>query len=170
MDTSLWGNGEAKGLDSLLEEVNEGESYLRLDDSGLVRVVEVAKLHISQPLYGSRGCLVEVSRRLPDGGTAQRNEHPSEKLKRGETPRQAVVRGIWEELQIAEGGILTLSMKLPEMESRASKSFPNLVCLYILHHADVVLFNSVSICHRAAFETTESNGTVHQWKWEKWGA
>ncbi len=167
VDTEAWGKGEAKTINDLFGEVLGGESYLRIDGTTLTRVVEVAKIKISQALYRNRGYLIEVSRSLPDGRISQRNGYPAEKLKRHETPAQAVVRGIHEELQLSENNIHHMAMMPAVKEIKSSKSYPNLQCIYILHESDVVLLNSVSICHKSMFETKEDDGTMHQWKWER---
>lgn len=166
IDITSWGVGKAKTVNDLFGEIVEGESHLRIDDDGLHRIIEVAKLHISQALYAERGCLVEVSESLPDGRVISRNEYPSETLKKGETSQQAVMRGIWEELQVGKDGIYSVEMTPPVVESRPSKSYPGFSCKYVLHHAKIELYNSVSICHQVTFTVKEDDGTEHVFRWE----
>ncbi len=161
-----WGAGEAKTVDDLLGEIAEGECYLRVDQSGITRVIEVAKLHILQALYRNRGYLIEVSECPPGRGLSKKDDHPSETLKRGETAMQAAIRGVKEELSVGRDYIHSMGLMSLEIEPRPSKSYPNLTCIYVLHHIEVILLNSVQICHQRKFETMEPDGTVHQWRWQ----
>lgn len=164
--TSLWGLGEAKKTQDLVKEISEGESYLRIDADGVFRIVEIVKMFLyPPPHHPARDCLLmEVGQYFPDGRYRERNQHPAGKVKRGESPKDAFLREAKEELKLdAFFEILALPVL---SESRPSKSYPGLPCLYIVHGFRAGVFGMENLCHHEESTITEEDGTKHIFKWE----
>jgi hypothetical protein len=128
INTSLYGVGASKPLELLLEEVAVGESILSTSSSsGVQRTVSVVNVRILNP---SDKTLYEATQILPTGIERPRNLPLSEKMLPSENWREAVIRGIDEEL----GSILvpkpdvsivdTTYMKTEEVKE--SQSYPGL--------------------------------------------
>jgi len=163
VNVELWGKGKAKTVSNLLEEIRKKESQLVIDEKGISRVVGIAKMIICDPNRPERGSLIELSQRLPDGRIRKRNQQPSEKIKGKESPEEAVVRGIKEELHIGRGGYRLFSIP-PKVESIPSPSYPGLPCYYTVHRFKVVLrANSPAL--EESFTITEKDGTFHLFGW-----
>jgi hypothetical protein len=128
INTSLYGVGASKPLELLFEEVAVGESILSTSSStGVQRTVSVVNVRILNP---SDKALYEATQILPTGIERPRNLPLSEKMLPSENWREAVIRGIDEEL----GSILvpnpdvsiddTTYMKTEEVKE--SQSYPGL--------------------------------------------
>ena len=85
ISTESWGTGKAKGIGDLAEEINNGESSLRINDDGIMRVTRIVKMRIIDPNNLARGILKEVFQILPDGRRRDRNQMPSGRIKAGES-------------------------------------------------------------------------------------
>ena len=164
VSVDLWGKGEYKGLDDLLEEIEQGESFLKIDGNGIARTVEIVKLFVCDEDHPERGSLFELKQILPDGRVRERMQCPSEKIKSGETPKAAAIRGVKEELHISFTGYRLFGTPLT-IENTVSKSYPNLPCSYVIHNFKVIL-NHGSPALRERFTIAEGNGTTNFFGWE----
>jgi hypothetical protein len=129
-----WGQGSAKTVEHLEEEILSGESRLVSEKGTLYREIEFV---MSDVLYSSGDAvwrLVESKQVFQDGRVRvrQKDSSVSEKMKPGEDPVLGLIRGIEEELgfrpdpeQIERLGILE--------EEQESKSFPGLRTRYRGH-------------------------------------
>jgi hypothetical protein len=129
-----WGQGSAKTVEHLEEEIRSGESRLVSERGTLYREIEFV---MSDVLYSSGDAvwrLVESKQVFQDGRVRvrQKDSSVSEKMKPGEDPVLGLIRGIEEELgfrpdpeQIEELGILE--------EEQESGSFPGLRTRYRGH-------------------------------------
>lgn len=104
IDTSKWGIGNAKTLEHLLKEIQEGESVLNKNENGeYLREVVVAdsEIYYNSP-DGKVYRLKEEKQVFKDGRERRRNLNGSvsEKMKSGEVPFDAILRGVREELGI----------------------------------------------------------------------
>ena len=124
-----YGKGEAKTVQHLFDEIRKRECTLKVEDSALIRRVRVAVLRIMLPdgrflreLYQE---FIEDGRRRTRtlDGTA------GEKLKAGESPREAVTRLVREEFPLLRGANTREVEVVTETDSR-QKSYPGLVTIY----------------------------------------
>ncbi len=141
INTSNWGIGKAKTLEHLQKEIEDGETVLVTNKKGeLLRKVEVCKadIYYISP-KGEKFRLKEEKQVFKDGRKRQRNLDTaiSEKIKPNENPKNAIIRGIQEELGISNK--LSLEQKEDNEETVESPSYPDLASQYILHKFEVTL-------------------------------
>lgn len=144
---ATWGTGEAKSLQSLVDEVTSGESVLVNRDGTLYRVLHVARINVYVRHMGGTLLLVEKKQEflMPDGTRRPRiREHLeysiSEKLHASEDAFQAARRAVQEELGIA-------SVDLCEFigtteETSESASYPGLMTRYLFQNFLVLLHDA----------------------------
>ncbi|MCA9866339.1 MAG: NUDIX domain-containing protein [Anaerolineae bacterium] len=99
IDMAGWGAGPLKGLADLWAEYTSGETTFQ--DQPPTRLIEVAKTIIR---HGD-AVLIEIEQEFADGRRRARLVPPSEKLKAGETPRNAALRCLCEELGLGEANL-----------------------------------------------------------------
>jgi len=164
-----WGTGKAQNVSDLLRELQQGECYLCVDNDGVTRVLEIVKMHISDPQFLERGNLLEWSQTFPDNRVRERKQMPSEKLKSGETSEAALARGLKEELELESIDWVAEPSKTVK-ELRASLSYPNLPSVYIIHHFNVAL-NTDSPALRDEFTivSKDPNEGILYFRWEHLG-
>lgn len=141
IDTSKWGEGDAKTIEYLKSEIDRGESVLEKNEAGdLVRRVAVvgADIYYTSP-EGKRYHLKEDRQIFTDGRERKRDygHAVSEKIKPGEDPEIAMVRGIREELGI--GGEIDYKKTMEDEIVRLSSSYPGLLTNYIRYEFEVIL-------------------------------
>jgi hypothetical protein len=128
IDTSLWGEGNAKTIDHLWEELGEGEA--RLQDNPPRRLVDVAQIIIRR----GNQILLETKQELGDEQVRFRNQPPSEKIKAGESYMDAALRCFHEELGVAETAVTFLPHTYSQIETETdSLSYPGLKTRYTFH-------------------------------------
>lgn len=167
VETLQWGKGEAKTVADFFQELVRGESYLRIDGEGIFRVTEIVKMFISKNLAPDDGLLLEWGQYLPDDRYRERQIHPAGKMKRGESPEEALLREAKEELGISRHDLCELSRLPLKVESRAARSYPGLECLYLIHGFKMVVVSGAEICQQSEFTRTEEDGTKLVFKWVK---
>jgi len=141
IDTSKWGIGEAKTLAHLQEEIESGESVLISGETGeLLRqvAVAVADVYYKSP-DGKRYRLKEDRQIFKDGRERRRGlvQAVSEKIRPNESPKNAMIRGIREELGL--GGEIKLIEAGTEEETLISPSYPGLPSKYVRHKFKIML-------------------------------
>ena len=163
LDVDAWGQGAAKGVGSLLQELVKQESTLDEVAGRVLRCVSVAKLRIMRP--GSNQFLIEAKQVLPDGRERVRNDVPGEKMYAGEGHAAAALRGASEELCMSVPLDPSDVMLLHEtVEVKPSASYPNLMSRYTFYEVGMVIPGLPT----SSFETTEKQGdvgVVHHWEW-----
>lgn len=128
-----WGEGYTRTLRELLAEVHCGESVLIVRDGKLIRQVHHAQAdivcHTSQGLLR----LIEVRQEFANGAVRHRSRDAlrsvSEKIRRNENARAAIIRGIQEELGLMDfsgGGLMANCMKRGKRMSESAESYPTL--------------------------------------------
>lgn len=127
IDLSAWGQGEAKQTADLWAEYVSGESWFQ--DKPPLRVVEVVQVIIRR----GDAVLIEVAQELRDGRWRFRLRPPAEKLKQGEDPRAAAVRGLCEELGIAASEVYLEGGETTTEEIVVSTSYPGLPTHYTFY-------------------------------------
>lgn len=99
----LWGTGKSKTIGHLLDELQNKECYLEEKDSLLTRYIEFVGIKVYYTDENDqRWQLKEERQEFTDGRLRRRNipSSVSEKMKSGEDPLIAAIRGIREELGI----------------------------------------------------------------------
>lgn len=136
LDLNSWNSGQAKSVDHLLNEINNGESSIQLKPP--LRVVNVVQVLVAlDDKY-----LLELEQELDDKRTRKRNIPPSEKMKPGENCLDAARRCLLEELQILDKDIEILSDTCKAIyRYRNSRSYPGLRTKYCIYRVKVIVKN-----------------------------
>jgi hypothetical protein len=131
----LYGVGQAKSFDRLVEEIEQGETLIDFRNNQPVRLIQVARVYI----FCKGRQLIESKQTIKGQGDRFRNlDCVSEKFKLRERARDAAVRGIEEELGLCiKESDLVLLGKLAE--ERESPSYPGLLTCYVFYDFQWVL-------------------------------
>lgn len=138
IDTSGYGLGTARPLSSLYGELVTGDSLLTEEDGRPLQLIEGVSLTVT---YGDL-VLREARQVFTDGRTVSRGFQQgsvSEKLMPGETPEQAAVRGMEEELEREPGEYELFPETHTDTIERLSVAFPGLPGRYVLHRFPVAM-------------------------------
>jgi hypothetical protein len=138
IDTSLYGEGSAATLDEVANEVQLGECDLMEDsDRGLVRIVSVVLLRISDP---KGKILVEARKKLKDSTVQELNRMPGGKQRPHENAFHTARRIMTNNLQIPEDLVEfnVAGCALME-EEKESPTFPGLKTVYKKHIVDAII-------------------------------
>jgi hypothetical protein len=103
IDTELYGTGTFKTIGHLYQEIHEGETELTEEDSQLIRKVEFVGARIIYKKDDEWLRLYEEKQIFKDGRERRRTNMPysaAEKFKSGEDPKEVIVRGMKEELDL----------------------------------------------------------------------
>ena len=141
VDISGWGSGATRNIEDYFNELRVGESLLCVDASGVYRKLRIVKMIIEDP---KKGILFEDYQVLPDGRRKDRKQAPAGKIGANEKPEEALKRELFEELGITDGNF-DYFFDGVSVEERASKSYPNLRCVYEVHLARIKLLGNVVI-------------------------
>ena len=137
IDTSHFGRGGAKSLESLLKEIVLGETTLFQTASGkLLRIVEIATADIFyRDKDGITWKLKEEKQVFKDGRIRirVRERSISEKILPKESTIEAIKRGIYEELGISSPS-LNIQEEGSETHSFISWSYPGLQSIYLNYY------------------------------------
>lgn len=136
IDVSLWGKGPSRTLEALYNEIVNGEAIL-FDSGGgkLLRKVTITGVDLFYTTQNGKLLKLKQEKQVfKDGRIKFRHSKlsVSEKMKPNETPLEATLRGITEELGIS--GPFYLSRTSSSIETLYSKSYPGLKSQYLCHH------------------------------------
>lgn len=141
IDTSLWGKGEAKTLGHLQKEIDGGETFLVLDESGeLLRRLMIVGADIYYTSKDGKRYRLKEDRQVFNDGRERRRDYGhavSEKMQIDEDPGVAMIRGIREELGIE--GDIDLKKTVADEKRISSPSYPGLNSHYIRYGFEVLL-------------------------------
>ena len=141
IDTSKWGKGQAKTIEHLKREIESGESVLEEDEAGnLIRRLYIVGADVYYMSRDGKKYRLKEDRQIFADGRERRRDYGhavSEKMKPGEDPKVAIVRGIREELGIA--GVIDPQKTLEDERLLLSRSYPGLVSKYIGYGFEVIL-------------------------------
>ena len=141
IDTSSWGTGKAKTLEHLQREIESGETILIIRETGklLRRIVVVGADIYYQSPDGKKYRLKEDRQVFKDGRERRRDlgQAVSEKMKPDEDPKDAMIRGIQEELGISSE--IALTETGTDVQQATSPSYPGLESEYIRHKFQTTL-------------------------------
>jgi hypothetical protein len=165
ISTATWGEGQAKTLRHLVQEIEAGETVLGDDEDGrLVRRVVVgnADVYYRSP-DGNLFRLKEDRQVFSDGRERRRNlgAAVSEKMHPNEAPAEGMVRGLREELGLA--GPIALTEDGTTQETLDSPSYPGLRSRYTRHQFTVML-NSGQYQSEGYIETQTDTKTYFIWE------
>ena len=164
VDIRKWGIGQAKTLEHLQKELLAGESELVVRETKLLRKVAVSVADvIYNSVNGIKYVLKEEKQVFADGRERCRKvcSAVSEKIKIGEKPRNALIRGIKEELSICDKIILKKNKR--GVRISCSTSYPGLPSLYI-RHCFLVILNDHQFNLKGYTEKQEDKTTFFVWK------
>lgn len=127
----VWGKGESKSAESLLDEIVNGECNIVEENGQLVRYIEFVGVNIFYNENGNKYLLVEDRQVFNDGRVRRRKmlASVSEKMKPGENPLYSAIRGVKEELGI-DIGKSQLEIKKDINYDSKSQSYPGLSSKY----------------------------------------
>ncbi|MFN8456945.1 MAG: NUDIX domain-containing protein, partial [Anaerolineae bacterium] len=161
IDTTEWGCGVTKSVENLWSEIIAGETELQDEPPlRLVRIVQVL-------VYQRDKTLVEVGQEFGEGQQRYRGFPPSEKVKPQESPQEAALRCLQEELQVEPNQAELVSVLEPEQIYQESPSYPGLATCYLTYGVEVKVMG----LPEGEFWTNESphaDGdpvTNHHWGW-----
>jgi hypothetical protein len=128
IDTSLWGEGNAKTVGHLWDEILSGEAAVQ--DNPPLRLVDVVQIIIRR----GKQILMEAEQEFENGQIRFRNQPPSEKIKADEDYTDAALRCFQEELGVEETAVTFLHNTYTQIESETdSLSYPGLKTRYTFH-------------------------------------
>ena len=166
IDTSEWGTGNTKSVKNLWYEFKEGDMALR--DNPLLRVVHVVQVIIRR----QNKILIEAMQEFDDGSRRYRNQPPSEKMKSSESPTDAALRCLWEELGINEIDVTFDQSSYKQIQAQAdSPSYPGLPTQYTFHLIEAVVAGLPGTDFWHDNETYGEGDPVkrHYWVWQPAG-
>ncbi len=140
VDVGHFGQGDAKTLQHLLDEIESGESQLVETGGRLIRKVSVLQFDVFAIIKGRRLKLVEDRQEFLDGRVRKRRMAHSvnEKLLPGEDAFSAVGRSLAEEIGVHRYKI-TSSEAVVTTETKVSPSYPGLLTEFFLHTLRVLI-------------------------------
>lgn len=166
IDTTQWGQGDAKSVENLWAEIGQGESQLQ--DEPPLRVVRMVNLIIRD---GPR-ILLEAEQEFGENQQRYRGHPPAEKIKPGESQVEAALRCLSEELQVTPDRVEILAWsEKPEQVRQESPSYPGLPTNYVRYEVEAKVAGLPS----DPFWTTETGRDDgdpvknHQWLWTFYG-
>jgi len=159
----MWGTGKSKTLRHLQNEIDGEECSLVETDEKLIRMIEFVGIKIYWEKDGETFFLKEERQEFNDGRVRRRSipSSVSEKMKFGEDPVIAAIRGIHEELGVKiEGHQLTKHSDL--RYDGGSLSYPGLETKY-KGHKFVCHFTDDQYNPRGYVEVQEDKKTFFTW-------
>ena len=165
INTAEWGTGQAKTLAHLQKEISGGVTILVTGETGeLLRKVIVggADIYYTSP-EGKKYRLKEEKQIFKDGRERRRDlgQAVSEKMKPGEEPKEAMARGIQEELGIS--GEIPLTEAGVDDQTITSPSYPGLKSQYINYRFKAVL-NDMQFKPEGYIEEQSDKSTYFIWE------
>ena len=167
IDVSKYGVGKAKTIGHLLKEIQEGEIDLVSDEEGkLLRKVRIGTVEIFYTAKnGEKFKLKEEKQIFADGRVRNRDDFNCSvagKMKKGEDPKEAVVREIREELGIED--VFEIRENGTEIKKKESMSYPGLISEYVKYDfiADMNEKN-----YRPEGYTEKTDSLTTHFVWEK---
>lgn len=169
VDITTWGDGDAKTVHQLVIEVICEESRLARSDAGeLVRSVEVVRGVITY--VDENGDTLQLVEEKLDGGEVRAGDHSSDvsvsvRVRQGENPRDALIRGMTEKLEITEGVKIEGDPRV-SFRDKDSLSYPGLRSQYQIYTFAVKLDASGYIPAGYA-EVPEDKDKPNYFVWKK---
>lgn len=138
--TEIYGTEKYKTIGHLWQEVKEGETKLEVEDGKLIRRVEFVGVRILYKKDGQWIRLYEDKQVFKDGRVRRRVNMPysaAEKFKSGEDPKEVIVRGVREELDINLTNDQFVFYNKNEIEN--NDDYPGIISFHTGHEFLVIL-------------------------------
>lgn len=163
IDTSAWHGGSIKTVNDLIEEVRLGESSLIENNNELLRLVRVVCPTIYARIDDRIYVLIENRQEFINGNVRHRNLGSSlgEKIINNESPLDALLRGLREELQIERFDEILYSGE--SVDRGDSQSYPGLLSEYRKYNYAVVL-SPDDFCPEGYMEVQARKTTYFTWE------
>jgi len=165
INVSEWGKGQAKTLAHLQKEIKSGETVLVTGEQGeLLRKVVVGGVDIFYVSPdGKKYRLKEDKQIFKDGRERKRDlgQAVSEKMKPKEDPKDAMIRGVREELGIE--GEISLTETGADEQLLSSPSYPGLQSQYIRYKFEAML-NDQQFKSNGYVEEQDDKSTYFVWE------
>lgn len=179
IDTSKFGQGQAKTLDQFMSEVKGGYSRLMLDAAEykkMVRVVDVVILRIAvvRPGDSEKKFLVEVREQYPDGRTRKDlNRLPATKRDPHEDVKKVLERILKDLIGMQDCKVLfDFRSKEVSEEEEESPSYPGVRTVYQKQTiegqvtvADPAVLERIGVDCKEEYSFTDSKGNTKYFKW-----
>lgn len=162
-DYGISTDGWIKDANSLFTEIKEEECYLVDKNGVLMRHVDVVRVFCNSKSDTLK--LVEEKQVYHKTGKIMNrlHEYVSEKIKFGENPMEAAIRGLQEELGLnTEKLIITKRNNPKKLDSQLSKTYTSLLCVYNYHDFDVSIPDDQY--KEEYIENQEDKSTFFIWK------
>jgi hypothetical protein len=159
-----WGKGQSKGIENLLDEVNNKDCILKEENGTIVRYINFVGVNVFFNEDGQKLKLVEDRQVFKDGRVRRRTMQSSvsEKMKIGEDPLESAIRGVGEELNI----VISKSQlaKLKEISyTEDSHSYPGIITKYNGYRYKLLLDKSQYVS-TGYVEVQSDKSTFFMWK------
>lgn len=159
-----WGTGEAKTIEHLFDELNNDDCSVEDRGGYLIRSIEFVGIRIYyKDKDNNTWVLKEDKQEFKDGRVRRRNMQSSvsEKMKFGEDPSIAAIRGIEEELGV-EIGREQLTKMRDLSYNGGSQSYPGLRTKY-KGHQFTCFFNHNQFNENGYIEVQKDKSTFFKW-------
>jgi hypothetical protein len=166
-----WGGWVKSAPEELLNEIKKESCYLRIDNSGLEKVSEWVSFSVKNAILPDIGYLLLVNQELPFGSQQplmpNLPRHPSGKMLRNETPREALLRIAQEKLGVSRWDYYQTDYREAFLEIETETIYPGLRSFRLMHKFDVVVVNGAAICSKQEFSVTINKGVRQLYRWVK---
>lgn len=158
-----WGTGESKTIKHLFNELQGGECRLAKEEGRLTRFIDFTSVKVFYKHGKSTYFLVEDRQEFKDGRVRKRSTGTSvaEKMKIGEDPLKAAIRGIEEELNIRISRDQIQIDKPLFSSDKESGSYPGLRTKY--NKYSFVCYLNSSQFKQEYVEIQEDKSTFFKW-------
>ena len=162
IDTTTWGMDGAKTVSDLWDELQNRD--IRLHGDPPLREVALVQVFIRR----GDEVLLELAQEFESGLQRHRHIPPSEKMRGGESYREAAVRGLYEEIGIAPADICFIADSYQQFHRDTfSPSYPGLPTRYTVHRIEAKVGTLPDVDFWWENEAHGAGDPVrrHQWGW-----
>lgn len=158
----LYGHEQAKSFQSLLDEIEKGESQVIWEDDKPVRCLKVCRVKV---ICLDKLTIYEDRQEFKDGRVRKRGfDYLSEKMGVDEIPMTAAERALKEELGMSDDALKITLIHFDSIDHKEveSPSYPGLLTRYEFH--DFIAYYPVEYWREEFREIQEDKTTVFIWR------